>query len=135
MVADERGQLRAGRILEWMDVVGVLAATRHCRAPVVTVSVDGMDLREPVRLGERVSMRAAVGFTSDKSIGISVSMVAGFQEGHERRCFDGYMTFVALDEAGRYVRLLAATGGSPDSMKLSALLTALRNFGSPASPR
>ena len=32
-IADELGFLRAGKILEWMDVVGVLAATRHCRRP------------------------------------------------------------------------------------------------------
>ncbi len=102
-IADERGQLRAGQVLEWMDVVGVLAALRHCRAPVVTVSVDGMDLHEPVRVGERVSMRATVGFTSEKSMGVSVSMVAGFQGGGERRCFDGYMTFVAVDESGQPV--------------------------------
>jgi acyl-CoA hydrolase len=100
-VADERGHLRAGQILEWMDVVGVLAATRHSRCPVVTVSVDGMDLRESIRVGERVTMTATVGFTSDKSIGICVSMVAGFAGEQERRCFDGYMTFVALDAAGQ----------------------------------
>jgi acyl-CoA hydrolase len=34
--ADDRGFLRAGKVLEWMDVVGVVAATRHCRKPVVT---------------------------------------------------------------------------------------------------
>jgi acyl-CoA hydrolase len=103
-MADERGQLRAGKILEWMDVVGVLAATRHSRCPVVTASVDGMELRETVNVGERVTMTATVGFTSPKSLGICVSMVAGFTNAHERperRCFDGYMTFVALDADGK----------------------------------
>lgn len=100
-MADERGQLRAGKILEWMDVVGVLASTRHSRCPVVTVSVDGMELHEPVQVGERVTMTATVGFTSPKSIGICVSMVAGYTGPRERRCFDGYMTFVALDSDGR----------------------------------
>ncbi|MGO9708893.1 MAG: acyl-CoA thioesterase [Polyangiaceae bacterium] len=100
-MADERGELRAGRILEWMDVVGVLAATRHSRCPVVTASVDGMDFRESVKVGERITMTATVGFTSAKSLGVSVSMVAGFTGARERRCFDGYMTFVALDAEGR----------------------------------
>jgi acyl-CoA hydrolase len=99
-MADERGELRAGRILEWMDVVGVLASTRHSRAPVVTVSVDGMELHEPVHVGERVTMTATVGFTSPKSIGVCVSLVAGYTGPRERRCFDGYMTFVALDDKG-----------------------------------
>ena len=49
-------------------------------------------------------MTATVGFTSAKSLGICVSMVAGFNGTHdkpERRCFDGYMTFVALDAEGK----------------------------------
>src|ERR1700738_4600464 len=77
-IADERGFLRAGKSFEWMDVVGVLAATRHSPRrppgrPVVTASVDGMQLREPIRVGERVTMTAAVGHTSRASIGVSVS--------------------------------------------------------------
>ncbi len=35
-IADEQGLLRAGKILEWMDVVGALAAARHCRRTVAT---------------------------------------------------------------------------------------------------
>lgn len=95
-IADERGELRAGTVLEWMDVVGVLAATRHSRRPVVTVSVDAMELRQPIHVGERVTMTATVGFTSEKSLGICVSMTAGFARDRDPRRFDGYMTFVAL---------------------------------------
>src|SRR5258707_6780510 len=73
-IADELGFLRAGMILEWMDVVGVLAATRHCRRPVVTASVDGMELRHPIKVGERVTMTAEVAYTSARSLGVSVSM-------------------------------------------------------------
>ena len=38
-VADDRGFLRAGKILEWMDVAGVLVTTRHSRYPVMTASI------------------------------------------------------------------------------------------------
>jgi acyl-CoA hydrolase len=34
-ICDELGYLRPGKTLEWMDVVGVLAATRHCARPLV----------------------------------------------------------------------------------------------------
>jgi acyl-CoA hydrolase len=73
-IADEHGDVRAGKILEWMDVVGVLAATRHCRHMVVTASVDGMELSHSIRVGERVAMTASVAYTSPRSIGVSVSM-------------------------------------------------------------
>lgn len=103
-IADERGFLRAGKIFEWMDVVGVLAATRHCRRPVVTASVDGMELRDPIRVGERVTMVASVGYTSARSIGVSVSMTHGDPAASRaRRSLAGHMTFVALDEQGNSV--------------------------------
>src|SRR5205085_1426843 len=95
-IADEQGFLRAGKILEWMDVVGVLAASRHCRRPVATASVDGMELLHPIRVGERVTMTAAVGYTSTRSLGVSVSMRHGTPAA-EQRSLKGYMTFVALE--------------------------------------
>jgi acyl-CoA hydrolase len=99
-IADERGFLRAGKILEWMDVVGVLAASRHCRRPVATASVDGMELSHPIRVGERVTMTASVGYTSERSLGVSVSMRHGTPAA-EQRSLTGYMTFVALDPRGK----------------------------------
>jgi acyl-CoA hydrolase len=100
-VADEHGFLRAGIILEWMDVVGVLAASRHCGRPVVTASIDGMELRDPIRTGERVAMTARVAYTSDHSVGVSVTM------DHDdarsivpRPTLEAYMTFVPVDRRG-----------------------------------
>ena len=105
-MADESGLLRAGKILEWMDVVGVLAATRHCRAPVVTASVDGLELLDPVRVGDKVTLTATVGYTSPRSIGVSVSMRHGPPESAAApKSLTGYMTFVALDGEGRAQRV------------------------------
>jgi acyl-CoA hydrolase len=100
-VADERGYLRAGKILEWMDVVGVVAATRHCRMPVVTAAIDGMVLRDPIRVGARVAMSAAIAHTSERSLGVAVSMTHGRPDDGHRVVLDAYMSFVAVDDAGR----------------------------------
>src|SRR5271165_6950860 len=97
-IADERGYLRAGKVLEWMDVVGVIAAARHSRRPVVTASVDGMVMRDPIRVGERVTMAAAIAHTSERSIGVSVSMTHGRPlDESARPVLDAYMSFVAVD--------------------------------------
>ena len=101
-IADDNGFLQAGKVLEWMDVVGVLAATRHCGKPVVTASIDGMELKEPIRLGERVAMTARVGYTSRHSVGVSVTMehdVPGAVG--PRPSLEAYMSFVPLDRRGR----------------------------------
>ncbi len=103
-VADEQGYLRAGTILEWMDVVGVLAAARHCARPVVTAAIDGMELRDPIRSGERVAMTARVAYTSQHSVGVSVSMAHDDGSASEPRpSLEAYMTFVPLDRRGRSV--------------------------------
>jgi acyl-CoA hydrolase len=98
---DERGHLRAGQMLEWMDVVGVLAAARHTRRPVVTASIDAVELAEPVRLGERVTMTATVAFTSARSLGVAVTMTHAHPGAPPRPTLAGYMTFVSLDESGK----------------------------------
>ncbi len=98
---DELGRLRAGKVLEWMDVVGVLAATRHCRRPVVTASVDGVQLSPAIQLGERVTMTASVAHTSERSIGVAVELTHGLpREKAPQRSVTGFLTFVAFDEAG-----------------------------------
>ena len=116
-IADEQGFLRAGQILEWMDVVGVLAASRHCRCPVATASVDGMELRHPIRVGERVTMTAAVAHTSERSIGVSVSMSHGKPSAPgDRMTLSGYMTFVALDPRGRALPVPQLRPDTPGEM-------------------
>jgi len=105
-IADERGYLRGGKVLEWMDVVGVVAASRHCRMPVVTASVHGVVMRDPIRVGERVTMEASLAHTSDRSIGVSVSMTHGRQSAEaERLVLNAFMSFVAVDDDGRTVRV------------------------------
>ena len=66
----------------------------------MTASVDGIELRHPIRVGEKVTMTAVVGYTSERSMGVSVSMTHGRPEDAQRKTLAGYMTFVALDPSG-----------------------------------
>jgi len=103
-ICDPDGFLKPGKVLEWMDVVGVLAASRHCRRPVVTASVDGVELRDPIRVGEHVALRAGVAYTSERSMGIHVAMsTSGPDALPAREVLTAYMTFVGLDDAGKPV--------------------------------
>ncbi|HVK76750.1 MAG TPA: hotdog domain-containing protein [Kofleriaceae bacterium] len=92
---DDTGFLRPGKILEWMDVVGALAATRYVRAPVVTASVDGLELSRRIGIGERVTMRARVVHTGHRSIGVAVEMVSG-----GRPALSAFMTFAVVGADG-----------------------------------
>jgi acyl-CoA hydrolase len=77
-----------------MDVVGVLAATRHCGRPVMTASVQGMELTAPIRVGERVMMTAQVAHTSARSLGVAITV----RHGTDTQSVGATMTFVAVDE-------------------------------------
>ena len=97
-LADENGLLRVGHILEWMDVGGVLAATRYFRSTCVTASVSGVELYRPIEVGEHVSMTARVAHTSRRSLGVHVSLRArGRKLLSESEVLSAYMTFVPND--------------------------------------
>jgi len=94
-LVDENGLLRVGRILEWMDVGGALAATRYCRRMCMTASVNGVDLLRPIEVGEHVSMSARVTYTTQRSLGVYVSMRArGAKMFGDTEVLGAYMTFV-----------------------------------------
>lgn len=94
-ICDDHGALRPGKVLEWMDAVGALAATRFARAPVTTVSVDGLSFQRRIAAGNRISMRARVVHTSARSIGVAVTMTSGGSA-----ALAGFMTFVVVGTDG-----------------------------------
>ncbi|MGE4284592.1 MAG: acyl-CoA thioesterase, partial [Clostridia bacterium] len=54
------GNLLGGRLLHWIDVAGALTAQKHCNRVVVTVAIDSVDFKHPVKVGEMVTLRAKV---------------------------------------------------------------------------
>lgn len=116
---DENGYLRAGKVLEWMDVVGALAASRYGRLPGVTAAVDGGELLAPVVLGDRVSMRARVAFTAGRALGIAISMSATSRgQTSSRPVLTGYMTFVVVNQEGKPAPVPSFKPQTPEEMAL-----------------
>jgi len=89
--SDDLGLLRVGKLLEWMDVLGPLAASRHCQSSVTTAAVDRLTMRQPIRMGQHVRLLATVGYTSLRSVGVALAIDA---EGTPAAT--GWMTFVAI---------------------------------------
>ncbi len=98
------GNVHGGVLLGMIDRVGAVAAIRHARTTCVTVSVDRVDFREPVRLGELVTMHASVNYAHRTSIEVGVRVEAeNLVTGEVRHTNSCYLTFVAIDQAGRPV--------------------------------
>ena len=103
------GNLMGGRLLHLMDVCAAIAAQRHATRTVVTASVDSVDFRGPVALGEVVIIEAAVNraFTTSMEVGLSVYAESPATGGARRLCNTAFYTFLAVDAQARPVAVPA----------------------------
>lgn len=104
--ANNLGHVFGGVILSMMDRTSAVAAIRHARNDCVTVSVDRVDFREPIHLGELVIMKASVNFVGRTSMEVGVRIEAeNLVTGERRHTNSCYLTFVAIDSSGRPVEV------------------------------
>jgi acyl-CoA hydrolase len=100
--ANNLGHVFGGVILSMMDRTSAVAAIRHARSSCVTVSVDRVDFREPIHLGDLVVMKASVNYVGRTSMEVGVRVEAeNLVTGVRRHTNSCYLTFVAIDTAGR----------------------------------
>jgi acyl-CoA hydrolase len=95
------GSLFGGRLMQYIDLVGAMAASRHARAFTVTASMDHLDFVAPVRVGELLILKASVNraFRTSMEVGVRV-MVEDVREQRLRHVSSAYLTFVAVDREG-----------------------------------
>jgi acyl-CoA hydrolase len=96
------GNLFGGRLMQYIDLVGAMAASRHARAITVTVSMDHLDFVAPVHVGDLLILRASVNraFRTSMEIGVK-AMVEDVREQRFRHVSSAYLTYVAVDHQGR----------------------------------
>ena len=96
------GNVFGGVILSMVDRAAAVAAIRHAGRPCVTVSIDRVDFREPIRSGELVTCSAHVNYVGTTSIEVGVRVDAENPlTGVKRHTNTCLLTFVAIDEACR----------------------------------
>jgi acyl-CoA hydrolase len=100
--ANPMGVAFGGKVVQWMDLAGGVAATRHARRPVVTASIDHLSFLAPIHVGDFVLIRAAVNYAGKTSMEVGVTIeVEDPLTGQRQRATRGYLTFVALDGRGQ----------------------------------
>jgi acyl-CoA hydrolase len=95
------GNLFGGRLLEWMDVVGAIAAHRHCKRVVVTASITNVAFSSAIKQSSIVTLEAKVSraFTSSMEVFIDV-FVEDNITGIRTKSNEAIYTFVAVDQFG-----------------------------------
>jgi acyl-CoA hydrolase len=95
------GNLLGGRLMHLIDMAGAMAAHRHARSYVVTASMDHLDFRAPVHIGDLLILKSSVNraFRTSMEIGVKC-FVENYISGTRRHISSAYLTFVAVDAKG-----------------------------------
>jgi uncharacterized protein (TIGR00369 family) len=96
------GNVHGGWVMKLADEAGALACMRHAQKKVVTVAIDSMTFRQPIKLGDLVTLSAEVTYTGRTSMEVTVEVHAENPvTGEQTHTNTAYLVYVALDDEGR----------------------------------
>lgn len=95
------GTIFGGRVLELMDTTGGLAAMRYANEEAVTASIEAVDFKKPIQVGDILELKARVIYTANTSMVVKVDVfrVNKFSDKADFAC-SGHLIFVAVDSNG-----------------------------------
>ena len=100
------GNLMGGRLMYWMDIAAAISGQKHCNRTVVTASVDNVSFKNPIKLGDVVSIEAKVTRAFNTSVEVRLDVYAqNIPSGTKVKSNEAYYTFVALDTDGNTVKV------------------------------
>jgi acyl-CoA hydrolase len=112
------GHVFGGVILGLMDKTAAISAFRHARAACVTASIDRVDFREPIHVGDLVVLKGSVNYAGRTSMEVGVRVEAeDLITGRRRHTNSAYLTFVAVDRNGRPMEVPPLVPETPDEVR------------------
>jgi uncharacterized protein (TIGR00369 family) len=95
------GNVHGGWVMKLVDEAGALSCMRHAQRKVVTVAIDSMTFRQPIKLGDLVILNSEVTYTGRTSMEAAVEVVAENPITGERTPTNtAYLVWVAVDDEG-----------------------------------
>jgi uncharacterized protein (TIGR00369 family) len=128
--ANNLGNVHGGWIMKLVDECGALACMRHAQRRVVTVAVDSMTFRQPIKIGDLVILTAEVTYTGHTSMEAEVRVEAENPiTGVKTHTNNAYLVYVALDDDGQPVsipQISAETSAEQDRLETAKHRQAIR---------
>jgi acyl-CoA hydrolase len=113
--ANALGNVHGGEVMKMVDETAAIAAMRHAGRPCVTVAIDSMTFRQPVKIGDLVSCTASLTYVGKSSIEVGVKVTAEEPiSGKTTHTNSAYLVFVALDEQQRPTRVQGLVVETPE---------------------
>ena len=96
------GNVHGGWIMKLVDEAAALACMRHAQRKVVTVAIDSMVFRKPIKIGDLIILNAEVTYAGRTSMEAEVQVLAENPiTGEQTHTNNAYLVYVALDDEGR----------------------------------
>jgi len=107
-ITNPLGKLLGGHVMHLVDIAAAMAASRHSNSYVVTASVDYIDFRNPINIGEFVILKSQVNrvFRTSMEVGVKVFSENALT-GERKHTTTAYVTFVAIDAATKQPKAVA----------------------------
>lgn len=100
------GNVHGGTILKYLDSVAYACASRYSGYYAVTLSVDRVEFRQPIHVGELVTFLASINYTGNTSMEVGIKVIAeDIRKQRIRHVNSSYFTMVAVDENRKPVRV------------------------------
>lgn len=100
--ANSHGRLYGGKLVDWIDQIGAIAAVRHSNSKVVTASIDSLHFLVPIKVGDIVTLHAWLNYVGRTSMEVEVHVeVENPVENRYGLACTAYLTYVAVDDEGK----------------------------------
>jgi acyl-CoA hydrolase len=115
---NHHGTVFGGKVMQWIDICGGVAAHRHARSDVVTASMDELHFLASAHLGDIVVLRSSVNAVGRSSMEVGVKIWSESPETGERRhTASAYVTFVAIDDKSKPREVPQVIPETPDERR------------------
>jgi acyl-CoA hydrolase len=113
------GNLMGGNLLRWMDVAAGISALKHAGHIAVTVSVDNVSFKSPIKVGDVVTIKSFVtrAFNTSMEVFCEVT-VQNIEEKTEILSHTAFFTFAALNPEGKTIPVAALEPTTPQELEL-----------------
>ena len=96
------GNVHGGWIMKLVDEAGALSCMRHAQKKVVTVAIDSMTFRQPIKIGDLIVLTSEVTYAGRTSMEAEVQVLAENPiTGEQTQTNTAYLVYVALDDQGK----------------------------------
>ena len=100
---NQNGDVFGGWVMAQVDVAGAIPAMRRARGRVTTVSVNSFQFKQPISVGDLISLYAEVVHVGNTSITVNVEVFAerNYANPVTVKVTEAQLTYVAIDGAGK----------------------------------